>query len=81
LKLVRAGGKWVDPQISLIRLTHSVLGGIVVCCAILQIWLVIYRCYPHSSFRYIFDRSHHLFDLFRLFLSIQTILSYYCSHV
>ncbi len=73
LILVRAGGKWVDPQIPLIRFAHSVLGDIVVCCAILQIWLVLYHCHPHSPFRYIFERGHHLLGLFSFVLSIPTI--------
>src|SRR5690348_13836771 len=52
--LVHNSGKWVNPQISILHFVHSIFGGIIVCCTIVQIWLALYRCNPHSRYRYIF---------------------------
>jgi len=61
LILVRAGGQWVNPQVSGLRLfVHSILGSIILCCVIIQIWLALYRCHPQSRFRFIFDWSHRI---------------------
>jgi Eukaryotic cytochrome b561 len=72
--LVFAGGTWVDPQVDGLRLfVHSVFGGIIVCCAILQVWLALYRCNPHSRFRYIFDWSHRIIGCLAFGLSTPTL--------
>ena len=74
LILVRAGGDWVKPQTPDLRLFfHSVLGGIIVCCSIIQIWLALYRCNPHSRFRFIFVWSHRIIGFLAFGLSIPTI--------
>jgi hypothetical protein len=74
LILVRAGGQWVNPQTSDLRLfAHSILGGIIVCCVIIQIWLALYRCHPQSRFRFVFDWSHRIIGLAAFMLSIPTI--------
>ena len=74
LILVRRGGQWTNPQTSDVRaFMHSVFGGIIVCCCILQIWLALYRCHPQSRFRYIFDWSHRLVGLLALFLFFPTM--------
>jgi hypothetical protein len=71
--LVRFGGTWADPKISLLRFIHSIFGGIIVCCTILQVWLALYRCNPHSRYRYIFDWSHRIIGLSAFVLSPPTI--------
>ncbi|CAF3406920.1 unnamed protein product [Rotaria socialis] len=72
--LVWAGGKWVNPQLLGLRLfAHSIMGGTIVCCAMIQIWLTLYRCNPNSRFRYIFDWSHRIVGLLAFILSIPTI--------
>jgi hypothetical protein len=68
--LVHADGKWIDPQISVLRFVHSVFGGIIVCCTIIQIWLALYRCHPQSRFRYIFGWSHRIICFLAFGLSI-----------
>jgi hypothetical protein len=71
--LVFAGGKWVDPQVSILRFVHSILGGIIVCCVIIQVWLALYRCNPRSHFRYMFDWSHRITGFLAFTLSIPNI--------
>ncbi|CAF1324273.1 unnamed protein product [Rotaria magnacalcarata] len=72
--LVWAGGQWVDPQRLGLRLfAHSIMGGTIVCCAMIQIWLTLYRCNPNSRFRFIFDWSHRIVGLLAFILSIPTI--------
>jgi len=74
LILVRAGGQWVNPHIFGVRLfVHSIIGGIIVCCTIIQIWLALYRCHPQSRFRFMFDWSHRIVGLSAFALSIPNI--------
>jgi hypothetical protein len=55
------GGQWVNPVTNGKPLfVHSISGSIVVCCIILQIWLALYRCHPHSRFRFLFNWSHRI---------------------
>ncbi|CAF1476820.1 unnamed protein product [Rotaria sordida] len=72
--LVKARGEWVNPELYGLRLfVHSILGGIIICCAMIQIWLALYRCNPHSRFRFIFDWTHRITGLLAFSLSIPTI--------
>lgn len=71
--LVFSGGKWVNFQISILRFVHSILGGTIVCCAIIQVWLALYRCNPRSRFRYVFNWSHRITGCLAFILSIPTI--------
>lgn len=70
---VRMGGKWTSVQPSLLRFIHSILGGIVLCCGVVQIWLALYRCNPRSRFRFLFDWTHRVIGLLAMILSIPTI--------
>lgn len=70
--LVFSKGTWVDTSEDL-AFVHSVLGGIIVCCALLQAWNALFRCHPKSSFRYIFNWIHRLTGLLAFFLSVPTI--------
>lgn len=74
LILVYANGGWVNPNLQGLRLFgHSICGGIIVCCSVIQIWLALYRCHPQSRFRFIFDWSHRIVGLSILTLSIPTL--------
>lgn len=74
LILSYAGGKWVNLELQGLRLfAHSICGGTIVCCSMLQIWLALYRCHPQSRFRFIFDWSHRIIGFLTLILSIPTI--------
>jgi hypothetical protein len=73
LILSRAGGQWVNPHSDKRLFAHSILGGTMVCCIIVQIWLALYRCHPQSRFRFIFDWSHRTIGLLVFILSIPTI--------
>ncbi|CAF3158782.1 unnamed protein product [Rotaria sp. Silwood2] len=70
LIIVRAGGQWVNPRVyGLCLFVHSILGGTIVCCVIIQIWLALYRCNPRSRFRFIFNWSHRITGLLIFSLS------------
>jgi hypothetical protein len=59
--IIYRGGQWVNPSTDNKQLfAHTVLGSIVVCCVIVQIWLALYRCHPNSRFRFIFNWSHRI---------------------
>jgi hypothetical protein len=73
--LVYKQGSWVNPQISgIYRFLHSICGGIIVCCAIIQMWLALYRCHPNSRYRFMFEWSHRIIGAVAYFLSIPTML-------
>ncbi|CAF1266842.1 unnamed protein product [Adineta ricciae] len=74
LILVRKGGQWANLVTSDIRaFIHSIFGGIIVCCTMVQVWLALYRCHPQSRYRYIFDWSHRIVGLTVFILVIPTI--------
>ncbi|CAF3295564.1 unnamed protein product [Rotaria socialis] len=70
--LVFAAGGWVESD-EQPAFQHSVLGGIIVCCALLQAWMALFRCHPDGSFRVIFNWLHRLTGLLAFFLSVPTI--------
>ncbi|CAF1012871.1 unnamed protein product [Rotaria magnacalcarata] len=70
--LVFATGGWVESD-EQPEFTHSVLGGIIICCALLQAWMALFRCHPDGSFRFIFNWLHRLTGLLAFFLSVPTI--------
>ena len=71
--LVRNGGAWVNPSVSLVRFVHSIFGGIVVGCSMVQIWLALYRCNPRSRFRFLFDWIHRITGLLAMIAVIPAI--------
>ena len=71
--LVHTKAEWVGSDEGL-AFAHSVVGGIVVCCALLQAWMALFRCHPGSSFRFIFNWIHRLTGSLAFFLSIPTLL-------
>ncbi|CAF1086108.1 unnamed protein product [Rotaria sp. Silwood1] len=72
LILAETQGTWITSDEGLI-FVHSVLGGIIVCCALLQSWMALFRCHPESSFRYIYNWLHRMTGALAFFLSIPTI--------
>jgi len=72
--IVYRGDQWINPITNSKQLfAHSILGSIVVCCVILQIWLALYRCHPHSHFRFFFNWSHRIIGSFAFCLSLCNI--------
>lgn len=59
--IVYRQGQWPNPVTNGKPVfAHSIIGSVVVCCVILQIWLALYRCHPRSRFRFIFNWSHRI---------------------
>ena len=74
LILGQAGGQWVDLAVDGGRLfAHSILGGIIVCCALIQAWMALFRCHPDSPFRFIFNWVHRTTGALAFILSVPTI--------
>ena len=72
LILVYARGEWVtslNPRL----FAHSIFGGIIVSCVLMQLWLAVYRCHPNSRFRFIFNWMHRITGLLAFGLSVPTI--------
>ena len=72
--LVYAKGTWVKSDEGL-EFAHSVIGGIVVSCALVQTWMALFRCSPDSSYRFIFNWLHRLLGSLSFFLSVPTIFT------
>ncbi|CAF1613130.1 unnamed protein product [Rotaria magnacalcarata] len=74
LILIKEKGQWVSVAKDGGHIfAHSVLGAIIVCCALLQAWLALFRCNTDSSFRQIFNWLHRSMGYLAFFLSIPTI--------
>jgi hypothetical protein len=72
LILAQAQGKWVDVNAGGL-FAHSILGVIIVCCALIQVWMALFRCQPNTRYRFIFNWMHRLTGLLAFTLSIPTI--------
>ncbi|CAF4713233.1 unnamed protein product, partial [Rotaria sp. Silwood2] len=72
LILVETQGTWITSDEGL-TFVHSVLGGMIVCCALLQSWMALFRCHPESSLRYIYNWLHRMTGTLAFFLSLPTI--------
>ncbi|CAF2011787.1 unnamed protein product [Rotaria magnacalcarata] len=72
LILAEVNGEWIRSKEGL-TFVHSVLGGIIVCCALLQASMALFRCHPDSTFRFVFNWCHRATGLLAFFLSIPTI--------
>lgn len=74
LILGQASGRWVDLDTDGGRFfAHSILGGIIVCCALIQAWMALFRCHPDSRFRFIFNWLHRTTGMLAFILSVPTI--------
>lgn len=72
LILVQNQGSWTDTGAGL-SFVHTVLGGIIVCCALIQSWMALFRCHPNGSHRFIFNWLHRLTGSLAFLLSVPTI--------
>ncbi|CAF2018724.1 unnamed protein product [Rotaria magnacalcarata] len=70
--LVQTQSEWVESD-EYYRFVHSTLGGIIVCCALVQAWMALFRCHPDGKFRFIYNWLHRLTGLLAFFLSVPTI--------
>ncbi|CAF1032368.1 unnamed protein product [Adineta steineri] len=80
--LVHLRGQWSNLNTSSkALLAHAICGSIIICCIIIQIWLALYRCHPHSHFRFIFNFSHRIFGSVAFCLSLCNffLISFYLS--
>jgi len=74
LILAQASGQWLDPTEEGNRIfAHSIMGGIIVCCAFIQVCLALFRCHPDSPFRFIFNWLHRTTGMIAFILSVPTI--------
>ena len=73
LVLAQGQGQWVSISYGGQLFAHSILGGMIVCCAQIQVWMALFRCHPESRFRFIFNWMHRITGLFAFTLSIPTI--------
>ncbi|CAF2050852.1 unnamed protein product [Rotaria magnacalcarata] len=72
LILVQTNAEWVGVDEGQ-TFVHSVLGAIIVCCALWQAWMALFRCHPDGSHRFIFNWLHRLTGSLAFFLSIPAI--------
>jgi hypothetical protein len=74
LILRQASGQWVDPtQVGNTLFAHSILGGIIVGCALIQAWMALFRCHPDAPYRYIFNMLHRTTGMLAFTLSVPAI--------
>lgn len=72
LILAYTGGTWVESDEGP-EFAHSVLGGIVLVCALIQPWMAVFRCHPEGRFRFIYNWMHRFVGGLAFLLSIPTI--------
>jgi hypothetical protein len=72
LILVYANGKWI-PQSDQLRFAHSICGIIVICFAIIQPIMALFRCKPDGEYRFIFNYVHGIVGSTAFVLSIVAI--------
>ncbi|CAF2110998.1 unnamed protein product [Rotaria magnacalcarata] len=74
LILGQAQGRWVDQIVDgNYMFAHSILGAIIVGCALIQAWMALFRCHPDSPFRFIFNWVHRTTGMLAFILSVPTI--------
>ncbi|CAF3433547.1 unnamed protein product [Rotaria socialis] len=72
LILAEVNGEWIKLREGL-TFVHSVLGGIIVCCALLQVSMALFRCHPDSPFRFVYNWCHRATGFLAFLLSVPTI--------
>jgi hypothetical protein len=73
LILAENQGQWVSITDDGHLFAHSILGGMIVGCSLIQVWMTLFRCHSDSRFRFIFNWMHRLTGLFAFTLSVPTI--------
>ena len=67
-------GAWINSaDASSLMIAHSIIGTLVLCGVILQIWLALYRCHPNSRFRFLFNWSHRIIGNFSFIFALCNI--------
>jgi Ca2+/Na+ antiporter len=72
LILVYKQGKWVS-QDTPREFAHSIIGVIIICFAIIQPIMALFRCKPDAEYRFIFNYAHRTVGLIAFILSIVAI--------
>ena len=65
-------GVWVSKD-NKIEYVHSIIGIIVICFAIIQPLIAVFRCKPNGQYRFIFNYLHATIGLTSLILSVVVI--------
>ena len=74
LILVQTQSSWVDPDTDgRLLYSHSILGVLIVCFAMLQVWMALFRCHPATRFRFIYNWAHRTIGILAFLLSVPTI--------
>ncbi|CAF3698702.1 unnamed protein product [Rotaria sp. Silwood1] len=74
LILVEAQSTWVDINSDgQLLYAHSILGVLIVCFAITQVWMALFRCHPDGKFRFIYNWAHRTVGVLAFVLSVPTI--------
>ena len=72
LILVYENGRWVEQDLKR-EFAHSIVGIIVICFAIIQPIMALFRCKPDGRFRFIFNYAHGIVGFSAFILSIVAI--------
>ena len=72
LILVYKKGQWVS-QVNRREFAHSIVGILVVCFAVIQPFMALFRCNPDDQYRFIFNYAHATVGLTAFLLSIVAI--------
>ena len=74
LILVQAQSTWVDVNTDgQLLYAHSIMGVLIVCFAMIQVWMALFRCHPNSKFRFIYNWIHRTTGVLAFVLSVPTI--------
>ncbi|CAF1340122.1 unnamed protein product [Rotaria sordida] len=74
LILVQAQSTWVDVNSDgQLLYAHSILGVLIVCFAMTQVWMALFRCHPDGKFRFIYNWAHRTTGVLAFVLSVPTI--------
>lgn len=72
LILVYEDGKWISRDEQL-QFAHSIIGILVICFAMIQPLMALFRCKPDGEYRFIFNYIHRTVGITSLILSIVAI--------
>lgn len=72
LILVYKKGQWTS-KLNRREFTHSIIGMLVICFALIQPFMALFRCNPNDRYRFIFNYAHAIVGLTAFILSIAAI--------
>ncbi|CAF1430615.1 unnamed protein product [Adineta steineri] len=74
LILVQTKSTWVDVNTGgKLFYAHSIMGVLIVCFSMTQVWMALFRCHPESKFRFIYNWMHRITGIAAFILSTPTI--------